>query len=243
MQVDIRDKIAIVTGAGTGIGTAIAELLAEAGANVVLVGRREERLNEVRDGMDVSRGLAVCCDVSDRTAVAAMIDQVRATYGAATILINNAGYNIQPRNTADISYDNWDMTLAINLTGAFNCVRAVLPGMRTAREGTIVNVSSIAGKVASVTAGAAYSASKHGMVSLATSINDEECRNGIRATVVCPGETETPILDQRAEPVSAQRRAEMLQPEDVAEAVMLAVRLPARASLREVIIKPRIAYL
>jgi len=243
MQIDIRGKTAIVTGAGTGIGAAIAQQLVAADANVVLVGRRLDKLNAVRDTLHSDRCSIIGCDVVDRTAVAMMIKTVYASYGAATILINNAGYNTQPRSTADISYDDWDMTVSINLTGAFNCVRAVLPGMRAECEGTIVNISSIAGKVATITAGVAYSASKHGVISLTTSINDEECHNGIRATVICPGETETPILDKRPEPVSAERRAEMLQPEDVAEAAMLAVRLPARASLREIVIKPRIAYL
>ena len=243
MLIDLSDKVAIVTGAGTGIGRAIAELLSSQGVSIALIGRRKDKLESTREVLKGKQSLVLGCDVTDRDSVAQMVEKVSSQFGIPSILINNAGYNTRPRQTSDISYQSWDLTLDINLTGTFNCVRAVLPLMREIKEGTIVNISSIAGKTPTVTAGVAYSASKHGVISLTGSINDEECRNRIRATVVCPGETETDILDQRPEPVSKQRRLEMLQPEDVAEAVSLAVRLPKRASLREIIIKPRIAYL
>ena len=239
----MKEKKILITGSSNGIGRAIAELLSSQGVSVALIGRRKDKLESSQEVLKGKQSLVIGCDVTDRDSVAHMVEKVSSQFGTPSILINNAGYNTRPRQTIDISYQSWDLTLDINLTGTFNCVRAVLPLMREIEEGTIVNISSIAGKTPTVIAGVAYSASKHGVVSLTGSINDEESRNGIRATVICPGETETDILDQRPEPVSKQRRLEMLQPEDVAEAVSLAVSLPKRACLREIIIKPRIAYL
>ena len=242
MLIDLSDVSAVVTGAGTGIGAATAAGLVACGAKVALIGRRKEKLEEVAAAVQ-GQTMTVACDVGDRDQVLRVAEQVAAHQGAVAVLVNNAGINTRPRSTADISYEDWDRTIRINLTGAFNWVRAVLPGMRAAGAGTIVNVSSIAGRVATDVAGSAYSASKHGMFSLTTSINEEESRHGIRATAICPGETATPILEQRPEPVSAERRAQMLQAEDVAETVVLAIRLPDRACIRELIIKPRISYL
>jgi NAD(P)-dependent dehydrogenase (short-subunit alcohol dehydrogenase family) len=152
--------------------------------------------------------------------------------------VNNAGVNTNPRSVAEVDPADWDRTVASNLTGTFNFVRAVLPGMRERRDGLIINISSIAGLRASKLAGAAYSASKHGMVSLTHSINEEEKDYGIRACVICPGEVNTPIIDLRPEPVSPERRAEMLQPEDVSAAALFVASLPPRACVPELIIKP-----
>ena len=117
-------------------------------------------------------------------------------------------------------------------------IRAVLPGMREKKDGVIITVSSIAGLRASKLAGAAYSASKHGVVALTHSINEEEVAHGIRACAICPGEVETPILEKRPEPVSAERRAAMLQPEELAQAALFVASLPPRACVPLLIIKP-----
>ena len=117
-------------------------------------------------------------------------------------------------------------------------VRAVLPGMRAQKDGVVITVSSIAGLRASKLAGAAYSASKHGAVALTHSINEEEVANGIRACAICPGEVETPILEKRPEPVSAERRAKMLQSEDLAQATLFVASLPPRACVPVLVIKP-----
>ena len=241
-MIDPTTQIIIVTGAGTGIGRAVARRFAAAGSRITLVGRRREPLEETATGLDEDRVLVAPCDVADREAIGRTLAQTVDRFGTPNVLINNAGYNTRPRSVAEVAYEEWDRMIGINLTGAFNFARAVLPGMRELGFGTIVNVSSIAGKVATELAGAAYCAAKHGVVSLTASLNEEEARNGIRSTALCPGETETPILDSRPEPVSAERRAQMLQPEDVAECVFLAATLPERASIREMIVKPRIAY-
>jgi len=234
----LQDKVAIVTGAGTGIGRGIAEAFVAEGAKVALVGRRAEKLEEVAAGLPEGRTLCCVCDVSDRAAVNAMAGQVVSRFGAPDILVNNAGTNTNPRSVGDVSLEDWDRTIAVNLHGVFNCVRAVLPGMRDRKGGLIINISSIAGKRVSKLAGAAYCASKHGVVALTHSINDEESGNGVRSTAICPGEVETPILDLRVEPVSAEHRARILKPEDIAAAALFVAKLPPRACVPELLIKP-----
>ena len=233
--------VAIVTGAGTGIGAAVAVALHGAGAAVTLIGRRPEPLAEVAGRLG-DRVHACACDVSDYDAVQAAVEDAARAHGPATILVNNAGINTNPRSVADVSLPDWDLTVAVDLSGVFYCVRAALPAMRAAGGGTIVNIASTAGRWGSSLAGAAYSSAKHGVVGLNSVINEEESRNGIRCTVILPGEVETPILDRRPEPVSAERRRAMLQPEDVAAATLLAATLPDRACITELVIKPRISY-
>ncbi len=232
---------AIVTGAGTGIGAAVAVALHGAGAAVTLIGRRPEPLAEVAGRLG-DRVHACACDVSDYDAVQAAVEEAARAHGPATILVNNAGINTNPRSVADVSLPDWDLTVAVDLSGVFYCVRAALPAMRAAGGGTIVNIASTAGRWGSSLAGAAYSSAKHGVVGLNSVINEEESRNGIRCTVILPGEVETPILDRRPQPVSAERRRAMLQPEDVAAATLLAATLPDRACITELVIKPRISY-
>ena len=233
---------AIVTGAGTGIGAAIAAALHDAGAAVTLVGRRAEPLADVAGRLGADRVRVRPCDVSDRDAVQAAFRDAAQAHGPATILVNNAGINTNPRSVAEVSLADWDRTVAVDLSGVFYCVRAALPAMRAAGGGTVVNVASTAGRWGSSLAGAAYSAAKHGVVGLTSVINDEESRHGIRCTAILPGEVETPILEQRPEPVSVERRRAMLQPEDVAAAALLAATLPDRACITELVIKPRVAY-
>lgn len=232
------DKVVVVTGAGTGIGAAIARGFAAAGARVAFVGRRSEPLAAAAAGLEAERVLLHSCDVSDRGAVAALAAAVEAEWGAVEVLVNNAGINTNPRAVGQVAPEAWDQTLAINLTGVYNMVRAVLPGMRQQNDGLILAIASIAGLRASKLAGAAYSASKHGVVALMNSINEEEVASGIRACAICPGEVETPILAQRPEPVSAQRRAAMLQPEELAQAALFVASLPARACVPLLVIKP-----
>ena len=232
------EQVVVVTGAGTGIGRAIAQAFVAAGARVVLVGRRPEKLVEAAQGLPIAQVRQLALDVGVREAVQAMAVQVEEELGPAQILVNNAGTNTNPRSLAELAPADWDLTLATNLTGAFNCVQALLPGMRRRRAGMVVNISSIAGLRASKLAGSAYSAAKHGLMALTHVINEEEREFGIRACAICPGEVETPILELRPEPVSTEHRARMLQPDDVAAAVLFVAGLPARACVPELVIKP-----
>ena len=159
-------------------------------------------------------------------------------FGAVDILVNCAGVNYEQRSVADISPEAWDATVAINLTGTFNCVRCILPTMRQRKRGFIVNIASVAGVRANVVAGAAYSASKHGVVSLTMSINQEEGKHGIGASVICPGEVNTKMMDLRPNGVGKERRRAMLLPADVAGAVLYAAGLPSRVRVPLMVMVP-----
>jgi NAD(P)-dependent dehydrogenase (short-subunit alcohol dehydrogenase family) len=178
------------------------------------------------------------CDVSDREAVSAMANAVLDRHGRVDVLINNAGMNTSPRSVGEVEPVDWDRTVSVNLTGAFNCVRAFLPAMRRQKYGTIINIASTAGLRTSEFAGAAYSAAKHGVISLTYSINEEEERYGIRSSAICPGETDTPIMEKRPVVPSAEQRAEMLRPEDVAESALFVAALPRKACVPLLVIKP-----
>lgn len=236
----LENQVAAVTGAGTGIGRAVAEAFAREGAAVALLGRREEKLLDVAAQLPGDRVLTCSCDVSSRTQVAGVFERIRERLGVVSLLVNNAGINTVVRGLANIEPSDWDHVVAVNLTGAFNCIRAVLPGMRELGGGVIINVSSIAGKRAAKVAGVAYVASKHGMVGLTHSTNLEEGVHGIRSTVIFPGEVDTPILDVRPEQVPAERRERILRSEDVAACVLLAAGLPPHACVPEIVITPTI---
>lgn len=233
-------KTAIVTGAGSGVGRATAIRLVREGWTVVLVGRRAEALQETA-GLtdDVSRTYSIACDVADPAAVMKMAAEVLSRYGRVEALVHAAGTNIPRRSWDALTVDDYQQVVNINLNGAFYCVRALLPAMRRQGEGTVVLIVSDAGIIANAKAGAAYVASKFAERGLAQSINAEERGNGIRCTSLCPGDINTPILDKRPAPPAADARAKMLQPEDVAECVMLAINLPGRAVVEEIVLRPR----
>ena len=240
MAGELTGKTAIVTGASTGIGRGTVLALAASGANVALFARSEQQLEQVasearRHSVKV---LVHAGDVCDRKAVATVVRNTRDQLGVPGILVNNAGTNTPRRGVSETSAEDWDRIVAVNLTGSYNFVREVLPHMKGDGGGLIVNVVSLAGKVASKLAGAAYSASKFGMAGLTESINDEERRHGIRATSIFPGDVETPILERRPVPPSAEQRAFFLQPEDLAAAVLFVSILPARACVPEIVIRP-----
>jgi NADP-dependent 3-hydroxy acid dehydrogenase YdfG len=236
----LEGKVAVVTGAGTGIGRASAIGLAAEGAKVALSGRRSGPLEEVASAIRAGGGTAliVAGDVSKPEDVDALFSATESEWGRVDILFSNAGTNTKERNIRDISLDDWNMVVDINLSGAFYCARRALVTMRTQREGTIINLVSMAGKRAGALAGVAYSASKWGQAALTQSINDEERQYNVRATSIFPGEVNTPIMERRPVVPSDEARATMLQPEDVAEAVLMVAALPQRALVEEVLIRP-----
>lgn len=232
-------QTAIITGAGTGIGAGIAIAFAKAGMNLVLAGRRTAPLKETAAQCGTAQVQLISTDVTDRSDVRSLAEKTIETFGSIDILVNNAGINTNPRNLSDISDEDWDRVININLTGAFNTFRAVLPQMKTQQNGVVINIASMAGKRAGVVGGTAYSASKFGMASLNQSINAEFRDHGIRACCIFPGEVDTPILDHRPNPVSAEKRAAALLPEDVAAAALMVAQLPDRAIVEEITIFPR----
>lgn len=235
----LSGKTALVTGGGTGIGAAIARVLAGEGCRVVVSSRREEALRDVAQQFTGSPPILTCtADVADRESVARLFNWVSQHAAPIDILVNSAGINVKRRAMADLSPEDWDQLLQVNATGAYNCMRAVLPQMRSRHDGLIINISSVAGKRASPIGGVAYNASKFAMAALGLTVAQEEKDNGIRVTTIYPGEVDTPILKLRPVPVSEEQRAKILQPEDVAAAVLMVACLPARAHIPELVIKP-----
>jgi len=235
----LQDKRAVVVGGGTGIGLGIARAFAAAGCRVVIAGRREDKLRAAAEAWDGEPPLLFHpVDVTDRASVSRLFDWANDRLGSIDILVNSAGTNIRTRSMAEMTPEQWDQVLAINATGAYNCMYAVLPQMRARRDGLIINVSSVAGKRALALGGIAYCASKFAMTALGTAVANEDAPSGIRVTNIYPGEVNTPILENRPEPVSDDRKAAMLQPEDIGDLAVAVACLPPRAHVAELLIKP-----
>ena len=230
---------AVVTGAGSGVGRAVALRFAGAGWNVALIGRRVEALTETAALGAADRMGVFPCDVSSWESVAAMGTAVLGRFGEVDVLVNGAGTNVPRRSFELLSLDDWHQVLATNLHGAYYCVRAFLPGMRERRTGTIVNINSDVGKMARDLAGVAYVSSKFALTGLTQQINAEQRGHGVRACSIFPRDVNTPLLDKRPQPPSPEVRAAMLQPEDIAECVWLAATLPSRAVLDEISVSSR----
>lgn len=231
----LQGKVAWITGGGSGIGLAGGIELARAGAHVVISGRNPETLKQAEKQIKAAGSCeAIPLDVSSKEDVA----RVAARIGRVDILVNSAGINSPRRNFHNVSLESWDQIVAINLSGMFYCVHAVLPGMRSRKDGLIINVSSWAGRYASTLTGPGYNATKHAVVALTESINMEECAHGIRATAVLPGEVATPILEKRPVPPTPEVRARMLQADDLGRTLAFVASLPARACVNEIIISP-----
>jgi NAD(P)-dependent dehydrogenase (short-subunit alcohol dehydrogenase family) len=237
----LKGKVAWITGGGSGIGLAGAIALAREGAHVVISGRTA-RTNAaaLAELKAIGSAEANLLDVADRDAVLRVAADIEKRHGRIDILVTSAGTNISgaKRNLATMSPEGWDDVVRINLNGLFYCCYAVIPGMRKRKDGLIINISSWAGRYASLLTGPAYNATKRGVIALTESINMEECVNGIRATSVLPGEVATPIMAKRPVPPSPERMAEMVQPEDLGETILYLAKMPARTCVNELIISP-----
>jgi NADP-dependent 3-hydroxy acid dehydrogenase YdfG len=232
-------KVVWITGGGSGIGLAGGIELAKAGAHVIISGRSRETLSASEKQIKAAgSGESIALDVSDQQEVAKAAAEIAKRHGRVDVLINSAGINHPKRNFRNVSIDGWNQIVAVNLSGMFYCVQAVLPGMRERKEGLIINISSWAGRYASTLTGPGYNATKHAVVALTESINMEECANGIRATSILPGEVATPILEKRPVPPPPEERARMLQAEDLAKTILFVASLPPRACVNEVIVSP-----
>ena len=237
---DLSNKVAWITGAGSGIGEATALAYAGAGMRLVLSGRREAELQQVAAQVKQAGGQArvAMLDVSDQAAVQAVADSIAQQEGRLDVLVNSAGLNVRERNWKRLETAGWDQVLRVDLDGTFYCCHAALPMMRRQRDGLIINISSWAGKHVSTLTGPAYSAAKFGVNAMTESLNIEEGINGIRATAVCPGEVATPILDKRPVPVSAEDRARMVQAVDCGQTLLFLARMPTHVCINELTISP-----
>jgi NADP-dependent 3-hydroxy acid dehydrogenase YdfG len=236
----LNGKIAWITGAGSGIGLAGAKALAEAGALVVMSGRRGDVLEREAGGIRAAGGRAECeaLDVSDGEAVRAVARRILERHRKIDILVNSAGLNVPERYWRNQTFEGWDEVIGINLDGSFYTTYAVLPSMRAQRDGLVINISSWAGVYHATLTGAAYNASKHAVTAMTETINMEECVNGIRACAICPAEVATPIMDRRPVPPSPQDRAKMLQPQDLGRTIRFVAELPPHVCINQLIISP-----
>ena len=235
-------KVVWITGAGTGIGKAGALMFGEEGATVVLMGRRREKLEEVAGEMKGMPGKAVIAplDVGDRGQVVKAATQLIAELGRIDILINNAGLNVygNGRRMENLTPEDFDQVIRINLVGQYNMYYSVFEAMRAQNEGLIINVISTAAKKPSGTAGMAYQTAKYGMMGFGESLNLEGWKFGIRCCNIFPDETNTEIMLKRPVKYSEEQLAAILQPEDFAHAFKFVASLHPRASVYDLTIYP-----
>lgn len=237
MLTNLKGRIVWVTGASSGIGAAAAKRLSQAGAIVVLSGRRSERLQALSETLPGENRVEPL-DISDQSAVTSVLERILDAFGRLDILVHSAGLNVRARDLKQLSTSDWNTVIDVNLNGAFYCCHAVLPIMQAQQEGLIINISSWAGRFVSRVSGAAYSTAKHGLNAMTESINQQYCADGIRASAICPGEVATEILDARPQPVSAEDRAKMVQPEDLGDLILYVCQTPRHVCLNEITISP-----
>jgi NADP-dependent 3-hydroxy acid dehydrogenase YdfG len=234
------NKVAWVTGAGSGIGEACAEGLAQDGYVVVLTGRRKEPLEAVAARIKAAGGTAhvKTADLGKPGAVKKVADFIESKLGRIDLLVNNAGLNITARSWTDLTPEGVQQVIDGNLASAFYCSMAVLPMMRAQGGGLLLHTASMAGRFVTPLSGASYTAVKHGVVAMSHSLNMEEFRNGIRSSVICPHEISTPILETRPVKVTEEERARMLQSEDMANLYVYIATQPPHVCINEVTIAP-----
>jgi NADP-dependent 3-hydroxy acid dehydrogenase YdfG len=233
-------KVVWVTGGGSGIGEAAALTLAREGAAIVLTGRRHEPLQNVAERIRAAGGTAHVQpgDLTEPAAVRRVGDFIAREIGRLDILLNNAGVNINDRHWDKLTPENARLMIEGNLSAAAQCVTVALPIMRQRQDGLIIHTASMAGRFIGGFPGPLYTAAKHGVVAMSHSINMQECVNGIRSCVFLPGEVATAILDKRPNPVSAEEKARMVQPQDCADLILYIALLPPRLVMNEVMLSP-----
>ncbi|HYE99422.1 MAG TPA: SDR family oxidoreductase [Planctomycetota bacterium] len=234
-MIELRGQSAVVVGATSGMGRAIAKALRSEGMQVVAAGRRKDALAELESEAAVS---TLACDVTSRTDVECLIEESLRRLSKIDLLVYASGTNIPERSMAELPAETWDEMLAVNLTGAFNVTKAVLPSMRAAGGGHLVYISSISAHWADAVSGAAYQAAKRGLSGLAHATRLEERKHGLRACVLFPGLCDTAILQKRPQPPGPDVLAHALRPEDVADAVVAVARLHPRVAVPELEIVP-----
>ena len=228
----LSGKTALVIGASSGIGLAVANLFAEAGARVHAAARRREAIEEGSGGRGV---VAHALDISEKEAVWRLVEEVGGADGL-DVLVVAAGMNFPERRLEQLTAESWDAMISVNLSGAFYAIRAALPYLRASR-GIVILISSVSGSWPDMS-GPAYQASKAGMTELAHAAGFEEHQRGVRFSAVLPGIVDTPILDNRPEPPPREVRDRSLKPEDVAAACFFLATLPPRAYVPELTILP-----
>lgn len=228
-----------VTGAGSGIGAAMAQRFAAAGYNVAASARSESALAEICTQIAENGGKAKAfpLDILDREGAGRIAREIGNWGNGISVLCNNAGLNTPHRRWDDIDFPEWDAILDTNIKGAINIIAAVLPIMRAQKDGVIINTSSWAGRFNAPVAGVPYGASKHALTDLSASLNAQEGVNGIRSTALHPGEVATPLLLRRPG-FDAESAQYMIQPEDMADLALHVAEANPNIAIHEITLAP-----
>ena len=236
---NLKGKNVLLTGGGSGMGQATALALAKNGANVAIAGRNKENLNSTVSLAQATEKISAKeADVTDRNSLEDLFQWFDVEFGSLDYLVHAAGINVAMRSMEELSPDDWDKLIQINLTGSYNVLRLTLNRMRPLKKGLIVLINSVAGKRSVPLAGIGYNASKFGMSGLGIGVAEEERNNGIRISNLYPGEVNTPILENRKEPPGEEHRQSILQAEDVASVILHLCQLPERVHIPELVVKP-----
>lgn len=230
----LAGQLAVVTGAGRGIGAAIARQLAALGATVALCGRTQSTLQETANSIQEAGGKTevIPCDVTVLHQVQHVAARIGSTFGRADVLVNNAGIGGFSGPLHEMPSEEWESVMNTNLRGVYFAIRAFAPMMIRAQSGHIINISSLAGKNP-LANGAAYAASKWGLNGLSYSVAEELRKYKIRVSVICPGSVDTQLG-----PHEGKDKNKMLQPDDVAHAVTMLVTQAPQSFMSEVLLRP-----
>ena len=237
MPVSLKDKVALVVGASSGIGRACAVMLAKEGAKVMAAARREDRLRELQKELAGSTVEICAADARQAPEMQRLAEETMHRLGAVDLMIYATGTNTPDRAMRRLRPEIWDELVSTNLNGAYYITHALLPAMRQAGGGHFIYISSISGHTPDVS-GAAYQASKRGLIGLAHAVRVEERENRIRTTVVNPGLVDTELLGRRPVKTPDEVVAQALLPEHVAEIVLSCAKLPPKAVVTELSVVP-----
>jgi NADP-dependent 3-hydroxy acid dehydrogenase YdfG len=241
----MADRVAVVTGASSGIGEATSKALAREGYAVALAARRADRIDQLAEEVSSSGGkaLAIPTDVSDPDSAAALISRAKDELGSVDVLVNNAGVMLLgPLLGADL--EHWQRMVNVNLLGLIYCTHNALPIMQEQGHGHVVNVSSVAGRIARLGSGV-YNATKWGVGAFSESLRQEALNYGVRVTIVEPGYVDTELQGHNEHPMVVERMekdkeqiGKVLEADDIANAIVYAVQQPEHVSINEVLIRP-----
>ena len=238
----LKGKSVILTGAGSGIGKVTAKMLGEQGANVFVVGRRENLLKESVKEIENAggKGAFLSADLEDGDSAANVAEEAIKEFGNIQYLVNNAGHSSKVRSMRYVKKDDWQSVFNVNVEGVYRLTQAILPNMIENGGGTVVTISSMAAINPGLMGGVPYSSAKAAVAAMMTAMRQELREHGIRSCTIYPAEVDTPILDNRPLPPNAQARATMMMPEDIAETILLCMRMPHRTIVQDVIVSPTI---
>ena len=237
----MEGKVAIITGASSGIGEATAKLLSERKLKLMLAARREERLKELVNQIEQEGGTAVyqTVDVTDFKQVEALVQKTKETYGQIDIAINNAG--LMPLSSLDkLRVEEWDKTIDVNIKGVLYMIASVLPHMKSAKKGHIINIASVAGHKV-FPGGAVYCASKYAVRAISEGLR-QEIGGDIRCTIISPGAVETELTDSIKDPEASENIAEVykqaISPLAIAKTIAFAIEQPEDGDINEILVRP-----